>query len=93
MNCTTLHSVIMGTADYVAGNGATAARPLFDRFMNRKGQTAHEVVKALAYNAVQYGGFAIQVIRDNAGDVAEIYPVNMSFLRSDKENEVFWYSE
>ena len=94
MNCTTLHSVIMGTADYVAGNGATAARSLYgDRFMNRKGQTAHEVVKALAYNAVQYGGFAIQVIRDNGGNIAEIYPINMRFLRSDKENEVFWYSE
>ena len=94
MNCTTLHSVIMGTADYVAGNGATAARPLYgDRFMNRKGQTAHEIVRALAYNAVQYGGFAIQVIRDNGGNIAEIYPINMRFLRSDKENEVFWYSE
>ena len=92
-NCTTLHSVITGTADYVAGNGATSARPLYGRFMNRKGQTAHEIVKALAYNAVQYGGCALQVIRDNAGSIAEIYPVNMRFLRSDKENEVFWYSE
>ena len=93
-NCTTLHSVVLGTADYIAGNDAVVTEPLQDkRFMNKKGQTAHDIVKVLARHAALYGGFALQVIRSKDHKVAEIYPVNPRFLRSDKENELFWYSE
>lgn len=92
-NSVTLHSVVLGTADYIAGNDAIVATPLHDRYMNLKGQTAHDIVKALARNAALYGGFALQVIRNKEGQVSEIYPVNMRYLRSDKDNEVFWYSE
>ena len=92
-NCTTLRSVIKGVVDYAAGNDAVTKKSLQGRYMNKKGQTAFEVVRSLAWNYAIYGGFALQVIRDRVGNVAEIYPVNMRFLRSDKENEVFWYSE
>lgn len=92
-NCTTLHSVICGATDYIAGNDARLSVNLQDGYVNRKGMTAHELVRALGRNAMMYGGFAIQVIRNKAGQVCELYPINMRFLRSDKENEVFWYSE
>lgn len=92
--CVTLHSVILGSIDYVAGNGATLGVTLGENgTVNRKDMTAHELVKALARNAFIYGGFALQVIRDKGGNVRELYPINLRFLRSDKENEVFWYSE
>lgn len=92
-DCATLSSVVDGTRDYVAGNGAVCQHTLQGRFMNRKGKTAHEIVKALAFSRIMYGGFAIQVIRDSIGNVCEMYPINLRFLRSDKEGEVFWYSE
>jgi len=92
--CVTLHSVILGSIDYVAGNGASLGASLQENgAVNRKGMTAQQLVKALARNYFIYGGFALQVIRDKGGDVRELYPINMRFLRSDKENEVFWYSE
>lgn len=92
-DCATLHSVVDGTRDYIAGNGAVCQRPLQGRFMNRKSQTAHELVKAVARDSVMYGGFAFQVIRDKLGQVCEVYPVSLRYLRSDKEGELFWYSE
>lgn len=93
-NCVTLHSVILGATDYVAGNGVALGVTLQDKgAVNRKGMTPQQLVKALARNYFIYGGFALQVIRDKGGDVRELYPLNMRFLRSDKENEVFWYSE
>lgn len=95
-NVPTLRSVINGNIDYVAGDDVTIL-PLQDEFrnqeMNRRGDTIREQVKDIAKDFEIYGGFALQVIRNLAGEVAEVYYVDMRYLRTNKEGDVFYYSE
>ena len=95
-NVPTLRSIINGNIDYVAGDDVTIV-PLQEEFtnkeMNRRGDTIREQVKDIAKDFEIYGGFALQVIRNLAGEVAEIYYVDMRYLRTNKEGDVFYYSE
>lgn len=95
-NVTTLRAIINGNIDFIAGDDITIL-PLGDRFangiMNTKGDLINEIVRDLAKDYNLYGGMALQIIRDHNGDVAEIYYVDLRFLRSNKENNVFYYSE
>ena len=95
-NVPTLRSIINGNIDYVAGNDVTIL-PLQEEFtnqeMNRRGDTIREQVKDIAKDFEIYGGFALQVIRNLAGEVAEVYYIDMRYLRTNKEGDVFYYSE
>ena len=95
-NVPTLRSIINGNIDYVAGDDVTIL-PLQEEFanqeMNRRGDTIREQVKDIAKDFEIYGGFALQVIRNLAGEVAEVYYVDMRYLRTNKEGDVFYYSE
>lgn len=95
-NVTTLRSIINGNIDFITGDDISIL-PLGERFrdgvMNTRGDLINDIVRDLAKDFNIYGGFALQVIRDHNGDVAEIYYIDMRFLRSNKENNVFWYSE
>lgn len=51
------------------------------------------MVKYLTRDYLLYGCAALQVIRDKAGRIGEIYYVDMRCLRSDKKNQTFYYSE
>ena len=95
-NVPTLRSIINGNIDYVAGDEISIV-PLQEEYtnqqMNRRGDTIREQVKDIAKDYEIYGGFALQVIRNLAGEVAEIYYIDMRFLRTNKEGNVFYYSE
>ena len=95
-NVTTLRSIINGNIDYITGDDVTIL-PLGERFadgkMNSKGDTIADLVRDLAKDFNLYGGFAMQIIRDHSGNVAEVYYIDMRFLRSNKENDVFYYCE
>ena len=88
----TLKTVVQGTASYVAGNDAVCNVPGFT-VMNKKGDTLRNIIKWLDRDFNIYGGCAFQVIRNVKGEVAEIYYIDFRYLRSDKKNECFWYSE
>lgn len=92
----TLRAIINGNIDYVTGDDVTI-KPLREEYtnqeMNRRGDTIREQVKDLAKDFEIYGGFALQVIRNLAGEVAEVYYIDMRFLRANKEGDVFYYSE
>lgn len=88
--CTTLHSIISGVVDYVVGDGAEVTGR---EAVNKRGDTAEDIVRALAFSYAVYGGFALQVIRDALGNVAEVYNIQPRFLRTNEDNTVFWYSE
>ena len=95
-NVPTLRSIINGNIDYVAGDDVTIM-PLQEEFtnqeMNRRGDTIREQVKDIAKDFEIYGGFALQVIRNLAGEVAEVYYIDMRYIRTNKEGDVFYYSE
>lgn len=90
---TSLKTIIQGTADFVAGDDAKCNIKGFDMEINTKGDTAMELIKNLARDYLIYGGYAIQVVRNNAGGIAELYYIDFRYLRSSKKNDLFWYSE
>ena len=95
-NVTTLRSIINGNIDFIIGDDVSIL-PLGERFadgiMNTRGDLITDIVRDLAKDYNLYGGFALQIIRDHNGDVAEIYYIDMRYLRSNKENDVFYYNE
>lgn len=93
----TLRSIIEGTKDFILGD-AQAIRPLpgtqyLPNTMNKRGDTIRSQVEALARDYETYGGFALEVIRGLGGAVVEVYYIDIRFLRSNKENSVFYYCE
>lgn len=91
----TLGAVIEGTVNFIAGDSVTLLPfgTMDGQTVNRDGDSITDLIRELARDYLIYGGFAIQVIRDAAGEVAEIYWIDMRYLRSNKDNTVFYYSE
>lgn len=94
-NVATLKSIIDGCVDYIAGDDVTILplRPGMDGVMNTKGDTIVEQVRNIALNDEKFGGFALQVIRGKDGKPSEVYNIDLRFLRSNKECDVFYYCE
>ena len=89
----TLKTIIDGTSNYVSGDDARCNVPGFDLVMNKKGDTLRNLVRLCSRDYNLYGGFALEVIRNLAGNVAEVYYIDFRYLRSDKKNESFVYNE
>lgn len=95
-NVPTLRSIINGNIDFIAGDDVSIL-PLTDNLpngqMNNRGDNIREQVKDIAKDYEIYGGFALQIIRNLIGMVAEVYYIDMRFLRTNKEGNVFYYCE
>lgn len=92
-NVATLQSVINGTVDYVCGDKIECIEPSFTNSVNRRGETMEDLIGKLASDYCIFGGAYIQVIRNNAGDVCELYWLDYRNVRTDKKNEAFFYSQ
>lgn len=91
----TLRSIINGNVDYIAGDDAILV-PFGGNpagVVNRRGDTVRDQVRELAKDYELYGGCALQIIRDYTGAVAELYALDMRYLRTNKDCNVFYYSE
>ena len=86
----TLMAVIEGTVNFVGGSGSELST---GPVLNRHGDTVNDIVRELARDYLIYGGFALQVIRNREGGIAEIYWLDMRYVRSNEDNTVFYYSE
>lgn len=92
-NCATLQSIINGCGDFVTGDDVVCNVPTFSQRVNKDGETIADLVQRITMDYLIFGSFAIQVVRNMAGDVAELYWCDVNKLRSDKKNEVFYYSD
>lgn len=88
--CPTLRSIINGCVDYACGNGVTITGR---EEVNRKGMTAAELARCCFEDYAKYGGFCVEVIRDHNGQPAEVVWLDMRYIRTNEEADVFWYSE
>jgi hypothetical protein len=92
-DCATLQSIINGTGDFISGDDVICNVPKFSKQINKKGDTILDLINRIAIDYLIFGGFAIQIIKDYNNNINELYWVDFSKLRSDKKNEVFFYSE
>ena len=90
---TSLKTIIQGTSDFVAGDDAVCNVQGFDRQINKKGDTVFDLIGDLARDYLIYGGYAIQVVRNKAGNIGELYYIDFRYLRSSKKNDILYYSE
>ena len=67
---TTLRAIVDGARDYVVGDDVTTT--LLGNKMNRTGETVRDLVYKAAFDWFLFHGFAFEIIRNNAGQVAEV---------------------
>lgn len=89
-NVSTLKSIIDGLTTYICGNSAEI---LGRDKVNSKGQTFEEVLHMIAKDYCLYGGFALNILRNRLGGVAEIHYVDFKNLRSNEEHTEFYYAK
>ena len=92
-NVSTLQSVINGTADYIVGDDVICNVPNFQKYVNKNDESIRDIISRLAVDYLIFGGYAFQVIKNYVGQVSEIYWIDFAKLRSDKKNEILYYSD
>ena len=95
-NVPTLRAIINGNIDFITGDDVSIlplTQHLPNGIMNNRGDHIREQIKDIAKDYEIYGGFALQIIRNLIGEVAEVYYIDMRFLRTNKEGNVFYYCE
>lgn len=95
-NVPTLRAIINGNIDFITGDDVSIlplTESLPDGMMNNRGDHIRDQIKDISHDYEVYGGFALQVIRNLAGEVAEVYYIDMRYLRTNKEGNVFYYCE
>ena len=84
-DCATLGSIINGIVDYVKGNGITS-NVMSD-------ENAEDFVEKTATDYLTFGAFYWQVIRTLGGKIDKVVWLDARYVRTDKDNNLFWYSE
>ena len=92
-SCATLQSIVNGTSDFITGDDIISNVARFSKQLNKNGDTLFDIVQRIAVDYLIFGGFALQVIKDKLNNISEIYWIDFSKLRSDKKNEILFYSE
>lgn len=92
-DCATLQSIINGTSDFSCGNDITCNVQSFSKTVNKNGDTIGDIIQRIVSDYLIFGGFALQVIRNANGNISELYWIDFTKIRSDKKNEVFFYSD
>jgi hypothetical protein len=86
-SCPTQQAIIDAKTAFTMGGGLCCG----DEIVNSAGESLEEVVRKAVFDMHLFGGFAIQVIYNQAGDILELYWADFSKLRiNDKGNKVYW---
>lgn len=91
-NVATFHSIVNGTADFICGDEITLNTSM-GNIINKDDETIEDLVRKLVVDYMIFGGFAVQVIKNINNEVSELYYIDFSKVRSDKKNEVIFFSE
>lgn len=86
----TFRSVVDGLTDYICGDAVTLR---FRDGRPNRSMTFPQFFRRLARSRAIYRGAAVQVIRNMAGEVDSVWPVDLRWLRTDKDGSVWYYSE
>lgn len=91
----TLQSIVDGMIDFCKGEEIHLGIDLGwgEDIVNRTGQHVEEFANKCFSDLAIFGGYYIQVIRSNDKSVKELYWLDYRFVRTDKDNQTFYYSE
>lgn len=92
MNCPTLSSILKGMVDYVIGDGVECNIKGFEDYVNPD-DTIEDLLSKLLDDYGRIGYCAFEVLRKVNGKIDRLNWLDARMVRSDKNNEGFWYSE
>ncbi len=61
--------------------------------INRDDETFDDLLESLARDYITYGAYAIQIIYNRLGQIAELYAIPVEFLRTNESRSKFWFSK
>lgn len=91
--CPVLSTILTGSSDYVVGNGVVCNIEHLKNAANKMGETWDSLISKLSFDYLTFGMCYVQVIRNNAGVPSEFYHLDARYVRSDEDNEVFYYNQ
>ena len=91
-NVSTLRSIVDGTAEYICGDGVMSNVVNFKERANSKGETLEDILEYISRDLVIYNGFALNIIKNKLGTIAEIYYLDFKKVRSNKEGTKLYYA-
>lgn len=92
----TASSVINGICEYMKGVNYEFnidSKNITVERVNTMGDTMDELLESCIRDQVTFGGFALQVIYNKLGEIAELYNIPMEFLRTNESRTKFWFSK
>lgn len=88
----TLHSIIEGSVDFVTGNNIE-----FENgdsvIINSRGEALSDLVRNISRDYFIYGGFAINVVRNDLGTITGLYYLDFSTVRCSEDRTQLYYSK
>lgn len=82
-------SIVNTMVRYIIGNEIINNSPM--KIVNRKGDTMERLIEKIIYDYVIFGGFAIQIIRNRLGEVAELNWLDFRYVRTNEDEDSVWY--
>lgn len=99
-NSATLSAIINGTVELLKGEQITINPDIHTNgdlyyypFINRFDDTAADLVEALARDYMLFGMFAIQVIYNKLGNIAEIIALPAEYIRMNEDKSLIYFSK
>lgn len=86
-----MSSIIDTMKNYVIGNGIETEYPM--QIVNRKGETFNNFIERIVIDFLLFGGFAIQVIRNKVGNIAELNWLDYRYVRVNDDEDKVYYSK
>ena len=90
-----LQSIINGTGDYVIGE-KMLYNPALEpnaRNINKEGEYLDDVIKQITSDYLIFGGFALQIMFNRMGGVAELYALDFQRIRVNEDLTKVYYSD
>lgn len=97
------YAIVNGKVDYIVGNGwsvdgtglTTINLARLQKFINEPNpdETLNEILAKVAVDLEIFGGFALEIIPDKKGGIAEIRHAEFAKYRVSKDGKQFFYSE
>lgn len=90
-NSSQMSAIIDTMLRYIEGNGIESNYPM--KIVNRKYETFKDLIEKLILDYLIYGGFAMQITRNKLGEIAELYYVDMRYVRVNEDEDKIFYSD
>lgn len=91
----TIRAIIDGSVNYVCGNGVeisdSAAK--WGDGINRRGDTVEDLIQQMATDYFKYRGWAVQIIYDFKGAIAELYALDFARCRVSADGSKIYYAK